>query len=50
MKGKLMIKDQTFDMESCLDYGHSHGGEVCLPWIISAEAGKGVSYGFLWYL
>ena len=39
-QGKLMVKGQNFNMEQCLDYGHSHGGEVCLPWIIGATKGE----------
>jgi hypothetical protein len=39
-QGKLMVKGQNFNMEQCLDYGHSHGGEVCLPWIIGATEGE----------
>ena len=39
-------------MESCLVYGKSHGGEVCLPWVLSASATKAGSfkleYGLLW--
>lgn len=23
-------------MESCEEYSHSHGSEICMPWIISA--------------
>jgi alpha-glucosidase (family GH31 glycosyl hydrolase) len=33
-QGKLNMKGSKFDMETCLDYGHSKGGEVCLPFII----------------
>ena len=47
-----------YDMEWCLrysgahpknEYGHpgSHGGEVCLPWLIGASGGQ-LNYGFLW--
>ena len=40
-------------MEQCLEYGHSHGGEVCLPFVLGATpdaSGRyaGLNYGFLW--
>ena len=54
-QGHLDNKGLTYDMESCLVYGKSHGGEVCLPWILSASADGGskkgafrLEYGFLW--
>eukprot|EP01043_Picozoa_sp_COSAG02_P047222 COSAG02_NODE_4503_length_5285_cov_5.431161_1_plen_738_part_00 len=53
-QGHLDNKGLKYDMESCLVYGKSHGGEVCLPWILSASANankKGafsLEYGFLW--
>ena len=36
-QGKLNMKGTGFDFESCLDYGHSHGGEVCLPFILGSR-------------
>ena len=36
-QGKLNMKGSGFDFESCLDYGHSHGGEVCLPFILGSR-------------
>ena len=33
-QGRLNNKGATYDMEQCLDYGHSRGGEVCLPFIL----------------
>ena len=51
-QGHLDNKGLKYDMESCLVYGKSHGGEVCLPWVLSASSdGKGsfgLEYGFLW--
>lgn len=53
-QGHLDNKGLKYDMESCLVYGKSHGGEVCLPWILSASSDgnkKGafsLEYGFLW--
>jgi alpha-D-xyloside xylohydrolase len=47
MTDSLNYKGQTFDMEQCLEYGHSHGGEICLPYIIGAQ-NQSVQYGFLW--
>ena len=46
-QGNLDNKGVTYNMEQCLEYGHSHGGEVCLPWILAAEGGR-LKYGFLW--
>ena len=46
-QGNLNNKGITYNMEQCLEYGHSHGGEVCLPWILAAEHGA-LKYGFLW--
>jgi hypothetical protein len=51
-QGNLDNKGMTYDMESCLVYGKSHGGEVCLPWVLSASSdGRGgfaLEYGMLW--
>ena len=51
----LNRKGLSFDMEQCLEYGHSHGGEVCLPFIVgrlgteNEQASSGsLDYGFLW--
>jgi hypothetical protein len=38
-QGRLDNKGVLYDMESCLDYGHSHGGEVCLPFVLGATPG-----------
>ena len=47
--GKLNMKGTKFDMEQCLEYGHSHGGEVCLPWIMRVDpAAPGSVVGLLW--
>lgn len=35
--GLLNNKGQSYDMESCLEYGKSKGGEVCLPFILGAQ-------------
>ena len=40
-QGNLNNKGVSYDMEQCLDYGHSRGGEVCLPFIIGATGGAG---------
>ncbi|XP_065192930.1 uncharacterized family 31 glucosidase ORF2-like [Sycon ciliatum] len=32
--GHLNQKGLNYDFEQCLEYGHSHGGEVCLPFIL----------------
>eukprot|EP00041_Stephanoeca_diplocostata_P022396 m.533979 g.533979 ORF g.533979 m.533979 type:complete len:708 (+) comp22052_c0_seq29:168-2291(+) len=46
-QGHLDNKGMEYDMEKCLIYGDSHGGEVCLPFILGATDGE-VRYGFLW--
>ena len=42
----------AYDMETCIEYSKSRGGEVCLPWVIVAEdvdgSGKRVQYGLFW--
>ena len=43
----LNYKGQNFDMEECLEYSKSRGGEICLPYIIGAQNHL-VQYGFLW--
>lgn len=38
-------------MESCIEYGKSRGGEVCLPWVIVADDfgdGTQVQFGIFW--
>lgn len=49
-QGRLNNKGVTYDMESCLEYGKSHGGEVCLPYILctNVNASRVSGYGFLW--
>ena len=44
--GRLDSKGLRFDFEQCIEYFPSKGGEVCLPWILAADAGA-VQYGFL---
>eukprot|EP00658_Telonema_sp_P-2_P004998 TRINITY_DN11875_c0_g17_i1.p1 TRINITY_DN11875_c0_g17~~TRINITY_DN11875_c0_g17_i1.p1 ORF type:complete len:692 (-),score=129.80 TRINITY_DN11875_c0_g17_i1:280-2355(-) len=42
---------KVYDMESCIEYSKSRGGEVCLPWIMIASdlgGGKQIQYGLLW--
>eukprot|EP00656_Telonema_subtile_P048894 TRINITY_DN5954_c0_g1_i4.p1 TRINITY_DN5954_c0_g1~~TRINITY_DN5954_c0_g1_i4.p1 ORF type:complete len:489 (+),score=59.45 TRINITY_DN5954_c0_g1_i4:135-1601(+) len=46
-QGLLNNKGAAYDMESCLEYGKSSGGEVCLPFVLGATAGA-VRYGLLW--
>ena len=49
--GKLDQFGLTYDMETCIEYGHSRGGEICLPWVIAAAdlgGGKQVQYGAFW--
>lgn len=46
-QGHLDNKNLTYDMESCLDYGKSRGGEVCLPYIMGSTGAR-LRYGFLW--
>ena len=45
--GRLDSKGLRFDFEQCIEYFPSKGGEVCLPWVLAADAGA-VQYGFLW--
>ena len=40
-------------METCIEYSKSHGGEVCLPWVLTADDlgtgdGKELQFGLLW--
>lgn len=47
--GQLDSRGLAFDMESCLEYSKSHGGEVCLPYILGwSNATNAPSYGMLW--
>ena len=39
--------------QTCIEYQHSRGGEICLPWILLAAdlgggGGKQVQYGAFW--
>merc|ERR1712178_40855 len=34
--GRLDQYGATYDMETCIEYSKSRGGEVCLPWILAA--------------
>eukprot|EP00118_Oscarella_pearsei_P028917 m.3257 g.3257 ORF g.3257 m.3257 type:complete len:665 (+) comp9197_c0_seq1:1041-3035(+) len=45
--GVLNYKGQSFNMEECIEYGHSHGGEICLPFIMGATDAS-VQYGLFW--
>lgn len=36
--GRLNRAGQSFVMEQCLEYGHSRGGEVCLPFVLTGHA------------
>ena len=44
----------SYDMESCIDYDKSRGGEVCLPWVLVADQvgtssfARRIQYGLLW--
>lgn len=42
----------TYDMETCIEYSKSRGGEICLPWVVVADGAKQqpkqVQYGVLW--
>ena len=49
--GKLDQRNTTYDMETCIEYSKSKGGEVCLPWIMVADdlgEGKHFQFGVLW--
>ena len=47
--GRLDSRGLAFDMESCLEYSKSHGGEVCLPFITGwMNSTNSPQYGFLW--
>lgn len=49
--GKLDQLGLRYEMEECIEYSHSRGGEVCLPWIMVASdsgAGKSFQFGLLW--
>lgn len=49
--GRLDQYGATYDMETCIEYSKSKGGEVCLPWILVADdfgAGKQLQFGLLW--
>jgi len=49
--GKLDQLGLEYDMETCIEYSKSKGGEVCLPWVlVSSDLGKGkeVQFGMLW--
>ena len=51
--GSLDNAGRSYDMESCLEYGKSHGGEVCLPFVLGARPSPGhgtpaLAYALLW--
>ena len=46
-RSTISLVNQSFSMETCLEYPKSHGGAVCVPFVLAAWAGQ-VQYGFLW--
>ena len=44
----------TYDMEQCIEYSKSRGGEICLPWVVVADdcgsVTKAAQYGIFWNL
>jgi alpha-D-xyloside xylohydrolase len=46
-RSDISLLNQSFSMEACLEYKRSHGGAVCIPFVLGAWAQR-VQYGFLW--
>lgn len=49
--GRLDQVGLRYDMEACIEYSVSRGGEVCLPWVMVADdlgEGKAFQFGLLW--
>jgi len=47
--GQLDSRGLAFDMETCTEYSHSHGGEVCLPFVLGvSNKTNAPDYGLLW--
>lgn len=47
--GRLDSRGLSYDMETCTEYAESHGGEICLPFILGvSNTSNAPEYGLLW--